>query len=244
MRAVCQYRLTWECQHRYSLRVSTVPSDDVAPFRGAGLWLHVGTPQQGVAASTTETKTTPPLERVPSHARCGEGRRSARRLLVRTARPFRSGHSVDVTRGGDVHTNPGTEEDGFITVWQLNIAGLSSVKNIAFAARLEQRPPDIVLLQEINNRGGVATRLCGHNDYLRASLGAVVVLPFWCATLYRASACRSLALTSWRPLLSVYFRRAVPAFACRISTTLPQQLVNNPHLLISFAAWARRDYRG
>ncbi|KAF8282370.1 hypothetical protein TcBrA4_0081660 [Trypanosoma cruzi] len=108
---------------------------------------------------------------------------------------------------------PWPEEDGYINIWQLNIAGLSSVKNIAFAARLEQRPPDIVLLQELNNRGDVAMKLCGHNDYLQASLGAVVALPFWCATLHRASACRSLALTFWRPLLSVYFRQAVPAFA-------------------------------
>ncbi|RNC35431.1 hypothetical protein TcCL_Unassigned01691 [Trypanosoma cruzi] len=139
---------------------------------------------------------------------------------------------------------PWPEEDGYINIWQLNIAGLSSVKNIAFAARLEQRPPDIVLLQEINNRGDVAMKLSGHNDYLQASLGAVVALPFWCATLYRASACRSLALTFWRPLLSVHFRRAVPAFAWRISTTLPQQSVNNPHLSISFVACARGDYHG
>ncbi|RNC39303.1 hypothetical protein TcCL_NonESM11359 [Trypanosoma cruzi] len=209
-----------------------------------GLWLRIGTPQQGVAARTTETKVTSLPEKVPRHARCGEVRRSACRLSDRTARPFRSGHSVDVTRCGDVHKSPATEEDGFNNIWQLNIAGLSSVKNIAFAARLEQRPPDTVLLQETSNRGGVATKLCGHNDCLQASLGAVVALPFWCATLYRASACRSLALTSWRPLLSVYFRRAVAAFAWRISTTLPQQLVNNPHLSISFVACARRDYRG
>ncbi|RNC38694.1 hypothetical protein TcCL_NonESM12034 [Trypanosoma cruzi] len=207
-----------------------------------GLWLRIGTPQQGVAASTTETKVTSPPEKVPRHARCGEVRRSACRLSVRTARLFRSGHSVDIARGGDFHKNPATEEDGYINVWQLNIAGLSSVKNIAFAARLEQRPPDTVLLQEISNRGEAATKLCGHNDYLQASLGAV--LPLWCATLYRASACRSLALTSWRPLLSVYFHRAVAAFAWRISAILPQQLVNNPHLSISFVACARRDYRG
>ncbi|RNC41596.1 hypothetical protein TcCL_NonESM08816 [Trypanosoma cruzi] len=72
-----------------------------------GLWLRIGTPQQGVAASTTETKVTSPLEKVPRHARCGEVRRSACRLSVRTARPFRSGHSVDIARGGDVHKNPG-----------------------------------------------------------------------------------------------------------------------------------------
>ncbi|RNC38808.1 hypothetical protein TcCL_NonESM11907 [Trypanosoma cruzi] len=34
MRAVCQSLLNWECQHRHPLRVSTVPSDDVAPCRG------------------------------------------------------------------------------------------------------------------------------------------------------------------------------------------------------------------
>ncbi|RNC41300.1 hypothetical protein TcCL_NonESM09143 [Trypanosoma cruzi] len=96
-----------------------------------GLWLRIGTPQQGVAASTTETKVTSPPEKVPRHARCGEVRRSACRLSDRTARPFRSGHSVDVTRGGDVH-NPGTEEDGFITIWRLKIAGLSSVKRLHF----------------------------------------------------------------------------------------------------------------
>ncbi|RNC32372.1 hypothetical protein TcCL_Unassigned05020 [Trypanosoma cruzi] len=95
-----------------------------------GLWLHIGTPQQGVAASTTETKTTPPLEKVPRHARCGEVKRSARRLSDKTARPFRCGHSVDIPRGGDVHKNPGTEEDGCITVWRLIIAGLSSVKGL------------------------------------------------------------------------------------------------------------------
>ncbi|RNC35162.1 hypothetical protein TcCL_Unassigned01985 [Trypanosoma cruzi] len=75
------------------------------PFRGAGLWLCIISPQQGVAASTTETKTTPPLEKVPRHARYGEVRRSACRLSDRTARPFRCGHSVDITRGGDVHKN-------------------------------------------------------------------------------------------------------------------------------------------
>ncbi|KAF8300870.1 hypothetical protein TcYC6_0059680 [Trypanosoma cruzi] len=135
------------------------------------IWLRIGTPQQGVAASTTETKVTSPLEKVSRHARCGEVRRSACRLSDRTARPFRSGHSVDIIRGGDVHKNPGTEEDGYINIRQPNIAGLSSVKNIAFAARLEQRPPDIVLLQEISNRGDVATKLSGHNDYLQARTG-------------------------------------------------------------------------
>ncbi|RNC32345.1 hypothetical protein TcCL_Unassigned05054 [Trypanosoma cruzi] len=109
-----------------------------------GLGLHIRTPQQGVAASTTETKTTPPLEKVPRHARCGEVKRSARRLSDKTARPFRSGHSVDVTCGGDVQKNPGTEEDGCINIWRLDIAGLSSVKKIAFAVRLELHPPDIV----------------------------------------------------------------------------------------------------
>ncbi|RNF22040.1 hypothetical protein TcG_02488 [Trypanosoma cruzi] len=75
------------------------------PFRGAGLWLRIISPQQGVAASTTETKVTSPPEKVPRHARCGEVRRSACRLSDRTARPFRCGHSVDITRGGDVHKN-------------------------------------------------------------------------------------------------------------------------------------------
>ncbi|RNC37731.1 putative surface protease GP63, partial [Trypanosoma cruzi] len=95
-----------------------------------GLWLHIRTPQQGVAASTTETKTTSPLERVPRHARCGEVRRSACRLSGKSVRPFRSGHSVDITRGGDVHKSSGTEEDGYITVRRLSIAGLSSVKRL------------------------------------------------------------------------------------------------------------------
>ncbi|KAF8282724.1 hypothetical protein TcYC6_0023640 [Trypanosoma cruzi] len=141
------------------------------PFAVLGLWLRIGTRQQGVAASTTETKTTPPLEKVPRHDRCGEVKRSACRLSDRTARPFRSGHAVDTTRGGDVHKNPGTEEDGYINIWQLNIAGLSSVKNIAFAVRWEQCPPDIVLLQEINDSSEVATKLSGHNDYLQARTG-------------------------------------------------------------------------
>ncbi|KAF8280544.1 hypothetical protein TcYC6_0027020 [Trypanosoma cruzi] len=184
-----------------------------APCRVAGLWLRIGTPLRCVAASTTETKTTPPLEKVPRHARCGELKRSACRLSDKTARSFCCGHSVDITRCGDVHKNPGTKEDGYIAIWQRNIAGLSSVKNIAFAARLELPQPDIFLLQEISNRGDLATKLSGHNDFLRAALGAVVALPLWCATLCRASARRSLALTSWRPSLSVYFLRAVPAFA-------------------------------
>ncbi|KAF8279159.1 hypothetical protein TcYC6_0019370 [Trypanosoma cruzi] len=145
-------------------------------------------PQQGVAASTTETKVTSPLEKVPRHARCVGVRRSACRLSDKTARPFRCGHSVDITRCGDVHKNHGTEEDGFINIWQLNIAGLSSVKKIAFAARLEQHPPVIVLLQEINTRSATAAKLYGYNDYLQAALGAVVALSFGCATLYRASA--------------------------------------------------------
>ncbi|KAF8303503.1 hypothetical protein TcYC6_0038120 [Trypanosoma cruzi] len=153
-----------------------------------GLWLHIGTPLRCVAASTTENKTTPPLEKAPRHARCGEVRRSACRLSDKTARPFRCGHSVDITRCGDVHKNPGTEEDGYITIWQLNIAGLSSVKKIASAARLEQHPPDIVLLQETNNRIATAAKLYGHNSFLEAALGALVALPLWCATLCRASA--------------------------------------------------------
>ncbi|RNC36923.1 hypothetical protein TcCL_Unassigned00089 [Trypanosoma cruzi] len=85
------------------------------PFAVLGLWLRIISLQQGVAASTTETKTTSPLERVPRHDRCGEVKRSACRLSDRTARPFRSGHFIDITRGGDVHKNPGTEVDGFIT---------------------------------------------------------------------------------------------------------------------------------
>ncbi|KAF8303867.1 hypothetical protein TcYC6_0036580 [Trypanosoma cruzi] len=130
-------RLSYE-SHKNTTKSAT--SDEVAPCRVAGLWLHIGTPLRCVAASTTETKTTPPLEKVPRHSRCGEVKRSACRLSDKTARPFRCGHSVDITRCGDVHKNPGTEEDGYITIWQLNIAGLSSVKNIAFAVRLEQHP--------------------------------------------------------------------------------------------------------
>ncbi|KAF8303726.1 hypothetical protein TcYC6_0037590 [Trypanosoma cruzi] len=87
-------------------------SNGVAPSRVAGLLLHIGTPLRCVAASTTETKTTSPLEKVPRHARCGEVRRSACRLSDKTARPFRCGHPIDITRGGDVNKNPGTEEDG------------------------------------------------------------------------------------------------------------------------------------
>ncbi|RNC39554.1 hypothetical protein TcCL_NonESM11081 [Trypanosoma cruzi] len=136
-----------------------------------GLWLRIGTSRQGIAASTTETKTTPPLEKVPRHARCGEVKRSACRLSDKTARPFRSGHSVDITRGGDVHKNPGTEEDGYITIWQLNIAGLSSAKRIAFAVRLELHPPDIVLFQEINDRSNMATKVSACNDFLQACTG-------------------------------------------------------------------------
>ncbi|KAF8278375.1 hypothetical protein TcYC6_0027560 [Trypanosoma cruzi] len=153
-----------------------------------GLWLHIGTPLRCVAASTTENKTTPTLERVPRHARCGEVKRSACRLSDKTARPFRCGHSVDITRCGDVHKNPGTEEDGYITIWQLNIADLSSVKKIAFAVRLKQHPPVIVLPQEENTRIATAAKLYGHNSFLEAALGALVALPLWCATLYRASA--------------------------------------------------------
>ncbi|RNC36549.1 hypothetical protein TcCL_Unassigned00460 [Trypanosoma cruzi] len=100
-----------------------------------GLCLHIGTPLQCIAAGTTETKTTPPLEKVPRHARCEEVKRSACGLSDKTARPFRCGHFVDIPRGGDVHKNPGTEEDGYIAIWQRNIAGLSPVKNIAFAVR-------------------------------------------------------------------------------------------------------------
>ncbi|KAF8289270.1 hypothetical protein TcBrA4_0001870 [Trypanosoma cruzi] len=155
-----------------------------------GLWLHVGTPLRCVAASTTETKTTSPPESFPRHARCGEVRRSACRLSEKTARPFRCGHSVDITRGGDVHKNPGTEEDGYINIWRLNIAGLSSVKKIAFAARWEQHPPDIVLLQEINNRSDVATTCSGHNDYLQVRTGrggGVAVLVRHCLPCERLS---------------------------------------------------------
>ncbi|RNC42065.1 hypothetical protein TcCL_NonESM08340 [Trypanosoma cruzi] len=178
-----------------------------------GLWLHVGTPLRCIAASTTETKTTPLLEKVPRHARCGEVKRSACRLSGKTARPFRCGHSVDVTRGGDVHKNHGTEEDGYITNWQLNIAGLSSVKKIASAVRLEQHPPDIVRFQKTNTRSATAAKLTVHNSFLQAALGAVVAVPLWCATLCRASACRSLAQTAWRPLLSVQLHRDFPASA-------------------------------
>ncbi|RNC32136.1 hypothetical protein TcCL_Unassigned05284 [Trypanosoma cruzi] len=153
-----------------------------------GLWLHVETPQQSVAASTTETKTTPPLERVPRHARCGELKRSACRLSDKTARSFRCGHSVDITRCAELQKNPETEEDGFISVWQLNVAGLSPVKKIASAARLEQHQPDIVLLQKTNTQSATAAKLYGYNDCLQAALGAVVALPLWCATLCRASA--------------------------------------------------------
>ncbi|RNC33205.1 hypothetical protein TcCL_Unassigned04116 [Trypanosoma cruzi] len=131
---------------------------------------------------------TSPLEKVPRHARCGEVKRSACRLSDKTARPFRCGHSVDITRCGDVHKNPGPEVDGFIALWELSIAGISPVKRVAFVARLEQHPPDIVLLHEISNRSNVATTCSGRNDFHQAALGAVVALPFWCATLYRASA--------------------------------------------------------
>ncbi|PWV09754.1 hypothetical protein C3747_75g39 [Trypanosoma cruzi] len=141
------------------------------PVALLGLSLHIGTSLRCIAASTTETKTTSPLEKVPRHARCGEVRRSACRLSDKTARPFRCGHSVDITRCGNVHKNPGTEEDGLITVWQLNIAGLSSVKKIASAARLEQHPPVIVLLQETNTRSATAAKLYGHNGFLQARTG-------------------------------------------------------------------------
>ncbi|KAF8277667.1 hypothetical protein TcBrA4_0108780 [Trypanosoma cruzi] len=178
-----------------------------------GLWLHVGTPLRCVAASTTETKTTPPLEKVPRHARCGEVRRSACRLLEKTARPFRCGHSVDITRCGELQKDPDTEEDGFITVWQLNIAGLSSVKKIGSAARLEQHPPDTVLLQETNTRSATAAKPYGYNGFLQSRTGRGGGV----ATLVRHSLpCERLLLlapTAWRPLLSVQLHRAVPASA-------------------------------
>ncbi|ESS61559.1 hypothetical protein TCDM_10852 [Trypanosoma cruzi Dm28c] len=136
-----------------------------------GLWLHVRTPLRCVAVSTTETKTTSFLGKVPRHARCGEVRRSACRLLEKTARPFCCGHSVDITRCGEFHKNPGTEEDGFITVWQLNIAGLSSVKKITSAVRWEQHPPDTVLLQKTNTRSATAAKLYGHNSFLQYRTG-------------------------------------------------------------------------
>ncbi|PWV19949.1 hypothetical protein C3747_8g504 [Trypanosoma cruzi] len=156
-----------------------------------GLWLHIGTPLRCIAASTTENKTTPPLEKVPRHARCGEVRRSACRLSDKTARPFRCGHSVDITRCGELQKNPEAEEDGFITIWQLNIAGLSSVKKIASAVRLEQHPPVIVLPQETNTRSATAAKLYGYNGVLQARTGraggvATLVrhsLPCECLTL-------------------------------------------------------------
>ncbi|KAF8303995.1 hypothetical protein TcYC6_0039610 [Trypanosoma cruzi] len=171
-----------------------------------GLSLRIGTPQQGVAASTTETKTTSPLEKVPRHARCGEVRRSACRLSDKTARPFRCGHSVDITRCGDVHKNSGPEVDGFITIWQLNIADPSSAKKNASAVRLEQHPPDIVLPQEENTRIATATKLYGHNNYLQARTGRAGGV----ATLVRHSLpCERLTLPG-TDLLETIAVRATP----------------------------------
>ncbi|RNE99902.1 uncharacterized protein Tco025E_09214 [Trypanosoma conorhini] len=60
------------------------------------------TPQRGTAAGATETKTDSPLEKVPRRAWRGEVERSACRPADKTARPIRFGHSVDITRCGDV----------------------------------------------------------------------------------------------------------------------------------------------
>ncbi|EKF29983.1 hypothetical protein MOQ_006214 [Trypanosoma cruzi marinkellei] len=151
--------------------LSRAPAMRSAPCHGAGALVVHRKFDAAHSMSTTETKTTSPQENVTCHARCEEVKRSACRLSDKTARPFRCGHSVDITRCGDAQKNPGAEEDGYITIWQLNIAGFSSVKKIAFAARLEQHPPDIVLLQEINNRSDVATKLSGYNEYLQARTG-------------------------------------------------------------------------
>ncbi|RNF08108.1 hypothetical protein TcG_10368 [Trypanosoma cruzi] len=107
MRAVCQSRLTWECRHRHPLRVSTVPSDDVAPCRGAGALVAYRNSAAGRCCEHNgdQVDFIPREGSTPCPVR--EVRRSACRLSVRTARPFRSGHSVDITRGGDVHKNPG-----------------------------------------------------------------------------------------------------------------------------------------
>ncbi|ESS61848.1 hypothetical protein TcG_09417 [Trypanosoma cruzi] len=177
-----------------------------------GLWLHIGTPLRCVAASTTETKTTPPLEKVPRHARCGEVRRSACRLLEKTARPFRCGHSVDITRCGEFHKNSGTEEDGFITVWWLNIAGLSSVKKIASAARWEQHPPDVVHFQETNTRSATAAKPYGYNGFIQSRTGRGGGV----ATLVRHSLpCERLTLPG-TDLLETIAVRATPQGCPRI----------------------------
>ncbi|RNC36836.1 trans-sialidase [Trypanosoma cruzi] len=154
-----------------------------------GLWLHIGTLQQGVAASTTETKTTPPLEKVPRQARCGELKRSACRLSDRTARPFRSDRSVDITRCGEFHKNSGTDEDGLVVIWQLIPSGPSPFR-IALAFRLAQHRPDMAPLQGCRHRSAQRRGSLAAPTSTRPAVGVPVAWPSWCATPCRASACR------------------------------------------------------
>ncbi|KAF8287002.1 hypothetical protein TcYC6_0026280 [Trypanosoma cruzi] len=201
-----------------------------------GLWLRIGTPLRCVAASTTETKTTLPLEKVPRHARCGELKRSACRLSDKTARPFRCGHSVDITRGGDVHKNSGPEVDGYITIWQRDIAGLSFVKKNAFAARLELPQPDIVLLQATNNRSATAAELSGCNGFLQARTGCGGGV----AILVRHSLpCERLPLTGTDLLESIAVRatpQGCPSICVVNLCNLPQQPLRALRLLVPFVA--------
>ncbi|RNE95867.1 uncharacterized protein Tco025E_09890, partial [Trypanosoma conorhini] len=189
-----------------------------------GLWT-TRTPQRGTAASTTETKTTSLLEKVPRRARRGEVKRSACRPADKTARPIRFGHSVDITRCGDVHKNPGPDEDGSVVVWQLNIAGLSPVKNIALAARLARHQPDIVLLQEVKNQSATATKFIGYTDFHQARGGrgggvAVLVrhtLPCECLTLPGTDPLEAIAVCVFLPafpsICVVSFYNPPPALA-------------------------------
>ncbi|ESS55137.1 hypothetical protein TCDM_13407 [Trypanosoma cruzi Dm28c] len=117
------------------------------------------------------TTTASPLENVPRSVGCGAARRFACSPTDRTAQSFHCGHFVGITRCSGVRNSRSPDEDGVVVAWQLIPSGLSSVKNIASAARLEQHPPDVVRFQETNTRSATAAKLYGYNGFIQSRTG-------------------------------------------------------------------------
>ncbi|RNC53137.1 hypothetical protein TcCL_ESM09573 [Trypanosoma cruzi] len=156
------------------------------------------------------TTTASPLENVPRSVGCGAARRFACSLTGGNAQLFHCGHSDGITRCGGVLKSRSPDEDGLVVIRQLRTSGHSPLR-IALAARLAQRRPDMVLLQECRQQSAPATRLVGCSDFHQACSGRAGGVALLVRQTLPCERLSLLAPTAWRRPPSACAHRPAPA---------------------------------
>ncbi|KAH9577735.1 hypothetical protein LSM04_001754 [Trypanosoma melophagium] len=201
---------------------------------------------QDIAIGMAETNKTSPLEKVPDHVRFGEVK-GPFGSPIKTARPSRDGNFVDLTRCGDFQKKPGPDAKGRLIIWQLNVAGLSSLKKAALSQRLSLSQPGIALLQETKNRSTTATKISGYYDFHHPRSGrgggvAILIrhgLQCEQVSLPDARSLEAIALLAFAqaspPISLLTFCNPPPALAL-VSHSISIILRLDPHALVAGAA--------